>query len=154
MIPPPPPDLPEPTAEAAGFTLIETLVALAILAMTLLAFYQFLASALGGVAAAERAATAYDRRQNALALAATLNPMEHPAGSFDLGPYRIRWHSEAIGAPRRSSGFPAGSGRFIVALYRVVLDFPGEPGVPAVEVVKLGYRSAAARGEASGEPVN
>jgi prepilin-type N-terminal cleavage/methylation domain-containing protein len=153
MIPLPPPDLPEPASETAGFTLVETLVALAVLAIMLLAFYQFLASALGGAAAAERAAIAYDRRQNALALAATLNPMEHPAGSFDLGSYRIRWRSQAIGIPRRNSGFVAGSGRFIVGLYRVVLDFPGEPGDPAVEVVKLGYRSAA-QGKASGEPVN
>lgn len=151
MIPLPPLDRTRPAAGAAGFTLIETLVALAVLAIAMLAFYQFLASALGGAAAAERAATSYDRRQNALALAATLNPMEHPLGSFDLGPYRIRWRSQPIGAPRRNSGSSAGGG-FIVGLYRVVLDFPGEPGEPAVEVVRLGHRSAAAA--ASGEPVN
>src|SRR5204863_162564 len=100
-----------------GFTLIELVGVLAIvagpkviLAAALLAFYEFLASALNGAAAAERAAAAYDRRQNALALAATLNPMETPAGSFDLGLYRIRWRSEAIGAPRQSSGYPTGKG--------------------------------------------
>ena len=150
----PPFDAREPAAVAAGFTLIETLVALAVLALALLAFYQFLASALGGVTAAERAARAYDRHQNALALAATLNPMEHPSGSFDLGPYRIRWRSQAIGASRHNSGFAAGNGGFIVGLYRVVLDFPGEPDEAAVEVVKLGYRSAIGHGEAAGEPVN
>jgi prepilin-type N-terminal cleavage/methylation domain-containing protein len=149
-MPPAPPDRPE----SAGFTLIETLVALVILTAALLAFYQFLATALKGATAAERAAAAYDRQQNALALAATLNPMETPAGNFDLGLYRIRWRSEPAGAARQSSGFPSGKGQFIIGLYRVVLDFPGEPDIPAVEVTKLGYRREASPTEASGEPVN
>ena len=149
-MPPAPPDRPGP----AGFTLIETLVALVILAAALLAFYQFLATALNGAAAAERAAAAYDRRQNALALAATLNPMATPAGNFDLGLYRIRWRSEPEGALRQSSGFPSGTGQFIIALYRVVLDFPGEPDILPVEVTKFGYRREAPPPGASGEPVN
>jgi prepilin-type N-terminal cleavage/methylation domain-containing protein len=141
-------------AKVAGFTLIETLVALVILAASLLAFYEFLGAALNGAAAAERAAIAYDRRQNALTLAATLNPMERPEGSFDLGFYRIRWRSEPIAAPRQSSGFPSGKGRFIIALYRVVLDFPGEPAFSDVEVTKLGYRLEASPAESSSDPVN
>ena len=133
------PRLPERPGDA-GFTLIETLVALVILATALLAFYQFLGSALSGAAAADRAALSYDYRQNALALAATVNPMEAPEGSFDLGAYRIRWRATALGTPRQSSGFPEGKGGFIIALYRVVLDFPGQPAVAPVEVTKLGYR--------------
>src|SRR5947209_565319 len=100
--------MPEPVPDAsrsAGFTLIETLVALVILSASLLAFYEFLASALNAAAAAERAATAYDYRQNALAVASVLNPMESPEGSIDLGPYRIRWRAEPAGAVRQSSGF-------------------------------------------------
>ncbi len=123
----------------AGFTLIETLVALVILAAALLAFYEFLASALHAATAAERAATAYDRRQSALALASTLNPMETPEGEFDLSVYRIHWRGERLGAVRPSSGFPSGRGRFSIALYKIVLDFPGDPDLPAVAVTKLGY---------------
>ncbi len=144
---------PNPSS-SAGFTLIETLVALVILAASLLAFYEFLAGALNGAAAAERAAAAYDRRQSALALAASLNPMETPEGSFDLGPYRIHWRAERIGAVRQSSGFPSGKGRFTIALYRVVLDFPGERGLPEVELTKLGYHRETAPGEPSAEGVN
>src|SRR5258706_15392527 len=113
--------IPSPS-HAAGFTLIETLVALVILAASLFAFYEFLAGALRGGAAAERAAAAYDRRQSALALAQVLNPMETPEGSFDLGPYRIHWRSERLGPVRQSSGFPSGKGPFTIGLYRVVLD--------------------------------
>ena len=130
---------PEP-GKSAGFTLVETLVALAILSACLLAFYEFLASAQNGAAAVQRAAAAHDRQQNALSLATALNPMDAPEGNFDLGEYRIRWRTELLTAPRQSSGFPNGKGRFTIALYRVVFDFPGEPSIQAVEVTKLGYR--------------
>jgi prepilin-type N-terminal cleavage/methylation domain-containing protein len=132
---------------SAGFTLIETLVALVILAAALFAFYAFLASALNGAAGAERAATAYDFRQNSLALAAVLNPMETPQGSFDLGNYRIHWRAERIGAELQSSGFPSGKGRFKIALYRVLFDFPEEPEFPGVEVTRFGYHSDVVPGE-------
>jgi prepilin-type N-terminal cleavage/methylation domain-containing protein len=127
--------------KSAGFTLVETLVALVILAAALFAFYAFLASALNGAAGAERAGTAYDFRQNALALASVLNPMESPEGSFDLGSYRIRWRAVRIGAELQSSGFPSGKGRFKIALYRVLIDFPDESEFAGVEITKLGYHS-------------
>ena len=148
------PASPAEPPRSAGFTLIETLVALVILAASLFAFYEFLASALNGAAAAERAAAAYDRRQNALAVAAVLNPMETPEGSFDLGGYRIRWRAERLGAVRRSSGFPSGTGKFAIGLYRVVLDFPGEPEFPGVEVTKFGYHRKTPPGEPSADAVN
>ena len=141
-------------ANSAGFTLIETLVALVILAASLLAFYEFLAGALNGAAAAERAATDYDRRQSALALASTLNPMATPEGNFDLGAYRIHWRAERIGAVRQSSGFPSGKGRFTIALYHLVLDFPGERAVPDVEVTKLGYQREGPPDQPSAEDAN
>jgi len=148
-----PPTAPD-TAKSAGFTLIETLVALVILAAVLLAFYQFLASALNAAAATQRAAAAYDRQQNALALATTLNPMETPEGIFDLGLYRIRWSAEAIGPVRRISGFSSGKGWFTIGLYRVIFDFPGEPLFPSVAVTKLGYHREAAPYKTSGDAVN
>jgi prepilin-type N-terminal cleavage/methylation domain-containing protein len=140
--------------KTAGFTLVETLVALVILSTALFAFYDFLASALSAARAAERAATAYDLRRNALALAATLNPMETPEGTFDLGSYRIRWRAEPIGAMRQSGGFPSGKGRFTIGLYRVVLDFPEERRFPGVEVTKLGYHLEVPSGRPLGDATN
>jgi len=89
------------TPRIRGFTLIETLVALVILAASLLAFYEFLAGALNGAAAVERAATAYDRRESALALASILNPMATPEGNFDLGAYRIHCGPSASVRPAK-----------------------------------------------------
>jgi general secretion pathway protein I len=143
------------TPATAGFTLIEVIVALAILAAGLLAFYEFLASSLRAADRVRAAAEAYDRDQNALALAATLNPMVTPDGDFDIGPYRIRWQATPI-TPLERNAAPGGSGpgQFTVALYRVVLDFPDDQQFAPIAVTKLGYHSDKAPGPPSREPVN
>src|SRR5579864_1759768 len=92
----------------AGFTLIEAIVALVILAAGLIAFYEFLGSSLHAADRVRAAADAYDRDRNALALASTLNPMLRPDGTFDLGAYRIRWHAEPLAAPERTTAPPGG----------------------------------------------
>src|SRR2546430_5996457 len=61
-----------------------------------LAFYEFLASSLHAADRVRHAAEAYDRRQNALALATKLNPMATPEGTLDLGSYRLHWRAERI----------------------------------------------------------
>jgi general secretion pathway protein I len=129
-------DSPSP---AAGFTLIEVIVALVILAVSLMAFYEFLSSSLYASDRLQHATAAYDRAENALALATALNPMETPDGTLDLGAYRIRWRAERIGAARLSTAYPSGEGRFTVALYRLVFDFPDDRDFAPVEVTKLGY---------------
>src|SRR5580765_5922406 len=143
----------DPSA-AAGFTLIEVVVALVILSTILLAFYEFLSSALASGDRARTAVASYDRGQNALALVTMLNPMDAPEGSFDLGAYRIRWRSQRIGALRRSSGYPSGRGRFTVGLYRVVLDVPDDPKFLPLQVTKLGYHPIDFPGNSSAEPAN
>ena len=140
----------DPSA-SAGFTLIEVVVALVILSTVLLAFYEFLSSALASGDRARTAVASYDRGQNALALVTTLNPMEAPQGSFDLGSYRIRWRAQRIGAERQSNGYPSGRGRFTVALYRVVLDVPDDAKFPPLEVTKLGYHLIDLPGNPSAE---
>jgi general secretion pathway protein I len=124
---------------AAGFTLIEVIVALVILSVSLMAFYEFLSSSLHAADRLQQATTAYDRTENALALATALNPMETPDGTLNLGTYRIHWRAERIGEERVSTAYPSGKGRFIVALYRLVFDFPDDRDFAPVEVTKLGY---------------
>ena len=136
---------------SAGFTLVEVVVALVILSTILLAFYEFLSSALASGDRARTAVASYDRGRNALALVTTLNPMEAPGGSFDLGSYRIRWRAQRIGAVRQSSGYPSGRGRFTVALYRMVLDVPDDPKFTPLEVTKLGYHLTDLPGNSSAE---
>jgi len=124
---------------AAGFTLIEAIVALVILSAVMIGFYDFLSTALNGAHRMELASFAYDRRTNALELATALNPMDLPEGTLDLGKYRVHWTSHVLGDIRQSSRYPVGRGIFKVALYRMIFTFPDDAEVPPIEVTRLGY---------------
>jgi general secretion pathway protein I len=142
------------SSRAAGFTLIEVIVALVILAVSLMAFYEFLSSSLHAADRLQHATMAYDRAENALALATALNPMEIPDGTLDLGTYRIHWRAERIGSQRVSTAYPSGKGRFIVALYRLIFDFPDDRDFAPVEVRKLGYHRENRPENTPGDAVN
>ncbi len=134
----------DPRRPDAGFTLIETIVALVILSTALMTFYSFLSTSLNAAGRLEAAAIAYDRHVNALELAQTINPMETPSGTFDLGGYRIEWTSDQIGKARQSSLVPAGAGPFQVALYRVTFRCTGQPDIAPITITKLGYHRTVA----------
>lgn len=139
----------------AGFTLIEVIVALVILSSALLAFYQFLSTSMTAADRVRHAADAYDRDRNGLALASSLNPMATPSGEIDLGAYRIRWRAERIGPIQQSTEYPTGEpGKFTVALYRIVVDFPGNANFAPLEVTKLGYHRVAVPPGTSSETTN
>jgi len=123
----------------AGFTLLETIVALVILTAGLMGFYGFLVTMLNGANRLQAASVEYDRQANALELAKTLNPMDAPEGSFDLGSYRIRWSSQLLKSVHQSTRYPTGAGVFKVGLYLVTFSFPDDRDVASIAVTKLGY---------------
>ena len=130
----------EPHRPEAGFTLLETIVALVILSAGLMAFYSFLVTMFQAADRLQAASIAYDRQANALELSQTINPMASPQGTFDAGTYHIAWTSERIRDERQSSRYRIGAGIFRVALYRMTFRFPDSRSVPPVEIAKLGYR--------------
>ena len=125
--------------EAEGFTLIETIVALVILSTAVVVFYNFLSTALNSANRVEAASIAYDRHMNALALASSFNPMDLPQGVLDLGTYHIQWSAQLLGNVRQSSRYPAGTGIFKIALYRITLTFPDDNQIAPITVTRLGY---------------
>ena len=129
------------TQAGAGFTLIETIVALVILASAVVVFSSFLSSIeLNGAGRVEQAANSYDRHMNALEIATAINPMATPQGTFDLGTYRIAWNSQLVGEVHQSSRYPAGRGIFKVALYRITFSFiGGMETAPLAVRHELGY---------------
>jgi general secretion pathway protein I len=126
-------------AEAQGFTLIETIVALVILSTAVVVFYNFLSTTLNSANRVQAASIAYDRHMNALELATSLNPMASPQGVFDLGSYHIEWSAQLLGSVRQSSRYPSGRGIFKVALYRITLSFPDDGEIAPITVTRLGY---------------
>ena len=87
--------------------------------------------------------------RNALALATTLTRWR-PRTGFWLG------HTASAGMPSTSASWhlypEGGEGRFTVALFRVILDFPDNREFAPVEVTKLGYLRENEPGSPPNEP--
>lgn len=89
-----------PRAASAGFTLLEAIVALAVLALALIPLVTFIAQSSDSLM---RAAEANDRSvvmQSALALMDPVNPLAEPEGELPLDErISVAWRSDVIVAP-------------------------------------------------------
>lgn len=83
----------------SGFTLLEAIVALAILAAGSMALFAALNGALRSIERAEAAARLDTATENALDHLEVLNPMQQPQGQVVLGEYTMRWRAEPVLGP-------------------------------------------------------
>lgn len=100
-----------------GFTLLEAIVALTLMATSLLSLYAWLSSntlALNHVSA--KALSLQDSRA-ALAIVETINPMATPSGQRELDPLQIRWKSEPLSDQRTGVSPAAAATPFDFRLY-------------------------------------
>ncbi len=128
-----------------GFSLIEALVALAIISMALLALYGLQLQLLQGESRAEGALAVAAMQRNMLAVVRDLNPMAQPTGAMTLaGGRRLSWSSTPASEPAPTRPDIAQPSRFVVRLYTVhaqVSDARGK--VVAVEdIQRLGWAPA------------
>lgn len=107
-----------PTRQDAGFTLLEAIVAIALLGALLVPLYNLMSRNLDGLYRVGDANLQSEVTLNAMAMLETINPMERPAGSVQLGNYVLRWNSVALTAPIDGVGFPAGQSLYQVAMYQ------------------------------------
>lgn len=105
-----------------GFTLLEAIVALAILAAGTMALFSALNGALRAqdrVAASIRTASATD---SALALLEGVNPMLAPRGEERVGGLRVRWTAKVVAGPTDALTDYYQPGLYQVALYDVDVE--------------------------------
>lgn len=123
---------------AAGFTLLEAIVAIALLAAAAIPLYAFLSRSLDGLARAAEANRESETGLSAIAVLSALNPMERPAGEDAFGSYRLRWRSRELVPATDAMAYPRGLGLYQVALYEVtgeILDRGRIRSTVAVRVV-------------------
>jgi general secretion pathway protein I len=104
---------------AAGFTLLEAIVALAILAAGTMALFAALNGAVRSIGRAEEAARLDTATENAIALLETINPMERPEGEERLGDMAVQWRAKAVEPPGPGLTDYLQPGLFDVGLYDV-----------------------------------
>lgn len=105
--------------EARGFTLLEAIVALAILAAAGLAAFAAMSRSMDMLSRAERSRDLDRASRNALALLETVNFMDRPEGSAELGGYRAEWAAATVEPPRDTLTSYMHPGLYSVALYDV-----------------------------------
>lgn len=124
-----------------GFSLLEAIVALAILASAGLALFAALGQSVQMVGRAERAQQLELVLRNGLAWMEQVNPMEEPQGELRIGDHILRWQAEPLEPPRDNQTGTIQPGLFEVGLYRVRLEVWRE-GALELEtgVNRIGYR--------------
>ncbi len=132
-------------SDQRGFSLLEAVVALAILAAAGLALFAAMSQSMQMVGRAEDARTADAAMRNALAWVEQLNPMESPTGELQFPPYTVSWTSSLLEPVRPSATGYLAPGLHDVGLYRLDLTLRRDGAlVREFDVRRIGYRQVRA----------
>lgn len=124
-----------------GFSLLEAIVALAILASAGLAMFAALGQSVQMVARAEHAQEVDAALRNALAWMEQVNPMVVPQGEQELGDWLLRWSADPLEPTRDGATGYLQPGLYEVGLYRVRLELWRDGGVQReIDLNRIGYR--------------
>jgi prepilin-type N-terminal cleavage/methylation domain-containing protein len=110
---------PPPTRTQAGFSLLEAMVAIALLTAVSAAIYAWAAALVSQELQMDRIQQEEALREEVLALLSSANVATHTRQQGDFDTCRWRWDAKPVGGPRRSSAYPFGLGDFEVTPYRV-----------------------------------
>ena len=124
-----------------GFSLLEAIVALALLASVGMALLSWLNGSLISLRRVQEVAAVQAAARDALAYLDTINPMLTPQGETELGEWRLRWQAREVEPAREGAGYPGGIGLFDVGLYdtRVWLERDGR-AIEEFVLRQVGYR--------------
>lgn len=129
-------------AAQRGFTLIEAIVALVLIATTGMALFSWVNSNIITLSRvqlsnAENAATI-----NAVEYMHHINPMLTPVGQANFGTYRLDWRAEAITEPRDGAGYPYSTGLYQLALYQTKITVQNAGGAFwfDIKLQQVGYK--------------
>jgi len=131
-------------ATKAGFSVLEALVALALLAAALLPLYALQSSA-------GRAALAVERAHDRLALDRLamnhldpLNPALHQSGELAASGGFVRWRAEPYGPSRPIVSVTGQAGRFRAQMYRIRVEIAPQHGaVREWSMDRIGWTASA-----------
>jgi len=130
-----------PERAQRGFSLLEAIVALTILATVGMALFAAMSQSTQMVARAEDVRLADSALRNAVAWMASVNPAETPQGERQLGEVTLRWSSELVEPMHDAMTGYLQPGLYQVGLYDVRLELTRD-GSPLVEATirRAGYR--------------
>jgi hypothetical protein len=136
------PPLSRSASAEAGFTLLEGLVAIALLAGTMFAIFTLVGGVLSSANRVGRSNETAQVTLNALEVMSVINPMLEDTGKIDLGPYTVSWKSAATTPVADGVGYPVGVSLYQFALYKTNVRIEGPRGtlLAAFDLRQVGYR--------------
>lgn len=105
--------------QQAGFSLIEAIVAMALVGTVGIALFSWVYSSTNSVHRIETANARSLAMSEAIEFMQSINPMQHPEGKSDFGTYQISWKAEPISARIDGVNYPKGQGLYEFSLYIV-----------------------------------
>lgn len=128
-----------------GFSLLEAIVAMVVMATCLLALYGWLSSNTIALQRVQAQTYILQDARTALALVSTVNPMSEPRGERELGSLSVRWTSEPVVDRRMGMSRAAMATPFDFTLYTLQVEVlrDGRP-VREFSVRKAGWEATRA----------
>jgi len=125
-----------------GFTLLEGLVAIALLAGTLAAIFTLVGSLLNSANSVGQSNKTAQVTLNALEVMSVVNPMLQESGQIDLGEYTVKWKSAPQTPVADGVGYPLGTSLYQLAFYETGVRVEQKTGSLLTEfkLRQVGYR--------------
>ena len=124
-----------------GFTLLEAIVSLVLIASTGMALFGWINTNLISLHRVQQTQYRHDATRNALAFVKTINPLEKPQGDETIGIYTFHWRAEAIQLPKDGISRSGGFGLFQVGLYDIEVEISDENEILTKFTVRqVGYK--------------
>jgi type II secretory pathway pseudopilin PulG len=120
-----------------GFALLEGLVAIALLAGTMVAIFALVGNILDSASRVGRSNATVQITKNAIETMTAVNPMVQGSGKIDLGPYAVAWTSAAITPIIDRAG-----SLYQIGLYNTEVRVEEQPGSVLANFTlrQIGYR--------------
>jgi general secretion pathway protein I len=126
----------------AGFSLLEAIIAIAILAGALIPIYAAISTSLQGAQRLGDINLGSEIGLNALEALDVVNPMATPEGEIDFGLYRMKWLAKPLAPAIDQAGYPRGIGLYQIGFFEMSVDLIGRDGtiINAFQVRKVGWK--------------
>jgi prepilin-type N-terminal cleavage/methylation domain-containing protein len=125
-----------------GFTLLEAIVAVAIVGIALIPVITFISQMVGAVARAGDSNARSLAKQSIIELLEPLNPLETPMGDDEVGELLIHWETTDIIPPNKDIRVGAGLAGFSLGFYNVTVSVARAKSGPwfSFDLRKVGYK--------------
>ena len=125
----------------SGFTLLEVIVALTLIATVGMAIFSWINSSLASLNRVQEKTIRQEVGRSAVSYMQTVNPMIQPSGEAEMGAYEIQWQSHLLEPAKMGSGHLGGSSLYELALYDTHVQVRLEESeVTAFDVRLVGFR--------------